>query len=122
MSSDSGSRLPNRKSSDAVTCTVASDPTSLQGRAMVHHVSYSSRSYLPSGEGSGALRVPRLRILPPYQEDSGVATACHTVSCGLRDQSIKKSLAGLFVQLGLHVPNAHAHVFKAPEVNVIMGL
>jgi hypothetical protein len=41
-------RLPNRKGSDAATCTMASDPTSLQGRALMHRVSYGSRSCLRS--------------------------------------------------------------------------
>jgi hypothetical protein len=82
MFNDSGSRLPDRNGSGAATCTVAPDPASLQGRAPVRQVSYNLRSYLPTGEGSGAPRVLRLRILPPYQEGSGVATACPAVSCG----------------------------------------
>jgi hypothetical protein len=58
MSNGSGSRLPDRKGSGAATCTIALDPTSLQRRALVRHVSYSSGSCLPLGEGSGAPRVP----------------------------------------------------------------
>jgi hypothetical protein len=61
-----GSRscLRDRKGSGTTTCTVAPDPASLQGRAPVHHVFYSSRSYPPVREGSGASRVLQLRILP----------------------------------------------------------
>jgi hypothetical protein len=36
--------------------------------------------------------------------------------------SIKKSRAGLPVQLGTHVPNTRAHVSKAPHVRAIMRL
>jgi hypothetical protein len=54
VSSGSGSRLTDRKGTDATTCTVALDPTSLQGRALVRYMSYSFRSCLPAGEGSGA--------------------------------------------------------------------
>jgi hypothetical protein len=36
--------------------------------------------------------------------------------------SIKKSLAGLSVQLGSHVPNAHTHISKVSNIRVIMGL
>jgi uncharacterized heparinase superfamily protein len=66
--------------------------------------------------------VPWLRILPPYWEGSGAATACPAVSYGSRASTIKKSLAGLPVQLGLHVLNVCAHVSKAPDIRVIMGL
>jgi hypothetical protein len=41
---------------------------------------------------------------------------------GPRVSSIKKSLAGLYVQLGTHVPNTRAHVSKAPHVRAIMRL
>jgi hypothetical protein len=41
---------------------------------------------------------------------------------GPQASSIKKSLAGLSVQLGTHVPNARAHVSKAPHVRAIMHL
>jgi polyferredoxin len=47
------------------TCHTALDHASLQGRAPLRHVSYSSRSCLPAREGSGAPRVLQLRILPP---------------------------------------------------------
>jgi hypothetical protein len=52
MPSGYGSHLPDGKRSDATTCTVAPNPASLQGRAPVHHVSYSSGSCLPIGECS----------------------------------------------------------------------
>jgi hypothetical protein len=45
-----------------------------------------------------------------------------TVPCRMRASSIKKSLADLAVQLGPHVPNACAHISKAPDVRAIMGL
>jgi hypothetical protein len=51
------------------------DPAFLHGRAPVRHVSCSSRSCLPVGESSGAPRILRLRILPPYREGSGAVTA-----------------------------------------------
>jgi hypothetical protein len=88
----------------------------------VRHVSYDSGSCLPAGEGFGALRVLRLRILPPYQEDSGAATTCPVVSCGMRASNIKKSLASMSVQLGSYVLNTRAHVLKASDVRVIMCL
>jgi hypothetical protein len=78
-------------------CHTAPNLTSLQGRAPVHHVSYSSRSCLPTGEGSDG------------------TIACPAISCGPQASSIKKSLADLLVQLG-------SHVSKVPNVNAIMGL
>jgi hypothetical protein len=109
---DPGSHLPDRKGSGAATCTVAPDPTSLQGRVPVRHISYSSRSCLPAGEGSKAPHVLRLLIMPPYREGSGAATACRAASYGPRDLNVKKNLAVLLVQLGLHVLNTRAHVSK----------
>jgi hypothetical protein len=103
-------------------CPTAPDLASLERWTPVRHVSYSSRSYLPTGYGSRAPHVLRLWILPPYREGSGAATACPVVSCGLQTSSIKKSLAYLLVQLGTHVPNARTPVFKAPDVRVIMVL
>jgi hypothetical protein len=47
------------------TCLTAPDPTSLQGRAPVRHVSYNSGSCLPTGEVFGAPRVLQLQILFP---------------------------------------------------------
>jgi hypothetical protein len=110
---DPRSRLPDRKGSGAATCTVAPDPTSLQERVPVRHISYSSRSCLPAGEGSKAPHVLRLLIMPPYREGSGAATACRAASYGPRNLNIKKNLAVLLVQLGLHVLNTRAHVSKA---------
>jgi hypothetical protein len=63
-----------------------------------------------------------LEILPPYRESSGAATACPAVSCGPQPSNIKKSLAGMRVQLGSHVPNARTHVSKAHDARAIMGL
>jgi hypothetical protein len=67
------------------------------------HVSYGSRPRLSAGVGSGA-------------------ATCLITPCGTRASNIKKSLAGLHVQLGMHVPNARAHVSKEPDVRVIMDL
>jgi hypothetical protein len=120
--SGSGSHLPVRKSSDATTCTVAPDPTSLQWRVLVRHVSYNFESCLPVGEGSGASRVLHLGIMPPYREDFGATTACPTVSCGPRASSIKKILAVLTVRLDTHVPNACTLVSKAADIRAIMGM
>jgi hypothetical protein len=50
------------------------------------------------------------------------ATTRPAVPYGPRASSIKKSLAGLPVQLDLHVHNARTHVFKAPDVRAIMCL
>jgi hypothetical protein len=122
VSSGFGSHLPDRKGSDAVMCTVASDPASLQRRAPVHHVSCSSESYLLTGENSGLPHVLRLRILPPYREGSGAAIACPAVPCGPCALNIKKSLASLSVRLGPRVPNSRTHVCKASDVMTIMGL
>jgi hypothetical protein len=84
MSSGSGSHLPDWKDSEAFTCTMAPDPASLQGRALVCHISYNSGSYLPAGEGSRAPHVLRLQILPPYRE--GLVPPPHAlwflVDCG----------------------------------------
>jgi hypothetical protein len=88
----------------------------------VHHVSYSSGSCLPTGEGSGAPRILWLWILPPCREGSGAATTCPVVSCGPWISGIKKSLASLSVQLGTHVPNARGPVSKAADVRAIIGL
>jgi hypothetical protein len=58
-------------------CPAAPDPAFLQGRAPVRYVSCSSRSCLPTGEGSGAPRVLRLWILPPCR--GGIrSTTCPT--------------------------------------------
>jgi hypothetical protein len=117
--SGSRSHLPDRKGSGTVICTVAPNPTSLQGRAPVHHVSYSSGSCLPIGEGSGASHVLRLWILPPYREGSSATIACPVISCGPWALNIKKNLASMHVQLGLHVPNIRAHVFKVLDRTIM---
>jgi hypothetical protein len=60
---------------------------------------------------------PRL----PAEVGSGIAT-CPAGLYGPRGLSIKKSLAGLPVQLGAHVPNVRAHISKVPYVRAIMRL
>jgi hypothetical protein len=47
---------------------------------------------------------------------------CPMTPCGTCAPSIKKSLAGLPVQVGTHVPNASVHVFKVPHIRTIMCL
>jgi hypothetical protein len=47
---------------------------------------------------------------------------CPTAPCGLRTLSIKKSLAGLPVQLDMYVPSTCTYVLKAPDVMAIMGM
>jgi hypothetical protein len=66
-------------------------------------------------------RVLRLWILPPFWEGSG-AVMHHMVPCGQRASNIKKSLVGLPLPLGTHIPNAHVHASKAPDIRAIMGL
>jgi hypothetical protein len=124
------------------TCLTAPDPTSLQGRAPMRHVSYNSGSCLPIGKVFGAPRVLQLQILfpcrgggglwsivcavaldplgvlcvlwlripPSCREGSGAATSCLTVSCGPWASSIKKSVAGLPVQLASHMFPMHARM------------
>jgi hypothetical protein len=118
VSCSTGPCLPTKVGSGAATCTVAPDPASLIVRASAP----SRVSWLRTcGEDSGALRVLRLRILPPYQEGSGAVT-CHTVSCGPHASNIKKSLACLPVQLNTHVFNTRTHIFKTSDIRAIMGL
>jgi hypothetical protein len=50
------------------------------------------------------------------------AATRHAVPCGPRASNTKKSLAGLPVQLGSHVPNARMHVSKMPDVRTIIGM
>jgi hypothetical protein len=104
--------------SGAATCSVALDPASLIRRAST----LSRVLWLQTrGEGFGVPRVLRLRILPPYQEGSGAITR-HVAPCGPHASNIKKSLAGLPVWLGTHIPNARMYVSKAPDVRAIIGL
>jgi hypothetical protein len=67
------------------------------------HVACGSGPHLLTGAGSGA-------------------GTCPTAPCGPQVSSINKSLIDLSVQLNMHVPNARAHVSKAPHVRVIMCL
>jgi hypothetical protein len=68
-----------------------------------YHVSYGFEPHLPYEVGFGD-------------------TTCPTGPYGSRASSIKKCLPGLPVQLGTHVPNTHTHIFRAPQVRVIMRL
>jgi hypothetical protein len=66
-------------------------------------MSYGSESHLSTELGSSA-------------------AMCLMALYGPRTSSIKKSLAGLPVQLGMHIPNARTYVSNAPDIRVIMGL
>jgi hypothetical protein len=55
-------------------------------------------------------------------EVSSDAVMCPTVPCAPCTTNIKKSLADLPVQLGMHILSARAHVSKALDVRAIMGL
>jgi hypothetical protein len=103
-----------------------------------HHVSYSTGPYLLAKVGSGAVMclvapyatfligralvppcVPWLRTPPPCR--GGLrCTMCPTALD--HTSVIKKSLAGLTMQLRLLVPNARMHVYKVSDVRAIMGL
>jgi hypothetical protein len=98
-SSGSGSCLIDKKGSDAATCIVALDPL-------------------------GGLRCAVYPMaLDPASLRGGLRAATRpTIPCGRRVSNIKKSLAGLSMQPDSHVPNARAHVCKAPDVRVLMGL
>jgi hypothetical protein len=99
VSSGSGTRISNEKGSGAAMCTVALDP--LGGfRSATCPTALNPASLL------GGLR----------------ATTRPVVPCGTRASSIKKSLADLPVQLGQHVHNTHALIFKAPDIRAIMCL
>jgi hypothetical protein len=81
-----------------------------------------SGPHLPAGEGSGALHVLWLRMLPPCREGSSATTASHAAPYGPRASSIKKNLAELPMQLGSHVFKARTHVSKMPNISAIMCL
>jgi hypothetical protein len=54
--------------------------------------------------------------------DGGSSQILHQHLLGGLPSSIKKSLACLPVQIGMHVLNARTHISKAPDIRVIMGL
>jgi hypothetical protein len=141
MPCSTGPCLPVEVGSGAVMCPVALDLASLIGRAPVCHVSYSSGSCLPTGEGSRAPCVLQLQILPPY--GGGLwSTTCptapdsasllgglrcrHCMPCnflwtvGLR--YIKRGLDSLPKQIGSRVSKPRAHVPYASNARAIMGL
>jgi hypothetical protein len=117
-----GPRLPAEVGFDAAMCPMAPDlatrlrwalallrviclwtsPPSWDGLRRCH-MSYGSRPRLLAEVGSGAATCPA----GPYEPWAS---------------SIKKSLPGLPVQLGTHVPNARVRVFSAPHVRFIMRL
>jgi hypothetical protein len=85
VSSGSRFRLPDRKGFDAAMCIVA--PNMLRGLWCTMYPMVSDPNSL-----RGGLRAATHPMVP----------------CGPRASNIKKSLASLPVQLGSHVPNAHA--------------
>jgi hypothetical protein len=74
MSCSIGPCLSAKVDSRAATCPVAPDPASLQGRALMRHMSNSSEFCLPIGEGSGVPRVLRLWIMPSCKGELRCAT------------------------------------------------
>jgi hypothetical protein len=91
--------LPDRKGSNTTTCTVDPDPL------------------------GGLQCATCLAASDPTSLRGGLQTAMRpVVLCGPRASSIKKSLAGLPMQLGSHVLNTHAYVYKASNIRAIMGL
>jgi hypothetical protein len=83
-----GSCLLIKVDSEAVICPMALDFVSLIRRISTLSCVLCLQT---SWESSDALRVMRLRILPPYGEDS-------------------------------HVANAHAYIFKTPDVTIIINI
>jgi hypothetical protein len=99
MSGGSGSYLPDKKVSGTAMCTVALDP--LGGLRCVTCPAVSDPASLQRG--------PQDATRP-------------TVPSGPRASNIKKSLASLSMQSGSYVLNVRAHVSKAPNIRVIMGM
>jgi hypothetical protein len=86
-----------------------------------YHVSYVSGPRLLAEVGSGTAMC--LTALDPASLRGGLRAAMRpAVPCGPRISSIKKSLASLPVQLGMHVSNTRTHVSKASDIRAIMGL
>jgi hypothetical protein len=103
MSYDSGPRLPDEVGSSAAVCPIALDLTyRLRWTLTLPHILW-------------------LRTSPP---DWGGLRRCHVSHDSLWATCFKhkESLADLPMQLGTHVPNARAHVFKAPHIRAIMRL
>jgi hypothetical protein len=88
--------LPAEVGSDAATCPMAPDPTSLLGKSLMlprvarlwtpppcsrglryYHVSHGSRLHIPAREGSGATTCPWLWIPPPCSGGGSGAVMCH---------------------------------------------
>jgi hypothetical protein len=74
VSSSFGSRLPEKKGFGAATCVVAPDPSSLQGRAPVHHVFLQLRTPPPCKGGLRCATCPTSQDLASLQ---GRAPKCH---------------------------------------------
>jgi hypothetical protein len=114
VSCSTGPCLSVEVGSGAATCLAAPEPTSLIRRALTMpcvpwlQTHWSTTCPMAPDPASllGGLR----------------ASTRPAVLYEPRASSIKKRLAGLPVQLGLHVLNARAHVSKVPDVRAIMGL
>jgi hypothetical protein len=122
VSYGSGPRLPAEVVSGAATCPMALDLANrLRWTVALPHVLWFR---IPPPGRCGLRRCHMSYGSKPLlsAEVGSSATMCPTGPYGPRASSIKKSLAGLPVQLDMHVPNAHTHVFKAPHVRAIMLL
>jgi hypothetical protein len=130
MSYSSRSRLPAQEGSDAAMCPAAPDPAPYSGGLWRCHVSDGSGPCLLAREGSDAVTYP---VHPdpasllggalaqtcvrgsgpclPVQEGFGAAT-CPTALSRPHALGRKKRLAGLGIQLGLRVSNAHSSITK----------
>jgi hypothetical protein len=114
--------LPFKVGSDAATCPMPLDLTSqLRWAPAVSCVIWLWTSP-PSWGGFQCCHMPYASEPHlPVEVDSD-AVMCTTGPYVPWASSIKKSLAGLPVQLCTHVLNARVHVFKAPHVRAIMRL
>jgi hypothetical protein len=99
VSNGSGARLLAKVGSDVVTCPKALDPL-------------------------GGLRSTTCLVAPdPASLQGGLRAPAHPAPpCGSWASSTKKSLADLPVRQGSSIPNASAHVSKAPDVRAMMDL
>jgi hypothetical protein len=141
MSYGSRPRLPAEVGSGTATCPMAPDHASwLRWAPMLQrvlwlrtsplgcgglrrcHEFYGSRPPLLAEVGSDAVTCP---MTPEpgglLTEVGSIAAMCRVAPCGSWASGIKKSLAGS-MQLGTHVPNAHAYVSKVYDIRAIMGL
>jgi hypothetical protein len=84
-------------------------------------MSYGSGPCLLGEVSSGAATCPMAPDLTSWLRWAPMLSCVSRFPVGCGPQA-QKSLAGLLVQLGTHVPNACAHISIAPNVRDIMGL